>query len=78
MIGQIEALLDEGVGIHQPMFARSFSRVQQHVLDDGVCALTVLYDLVEIVAQRVRQFGYLTARFVVEIPAFESILQFVD
>ena len=57
MIGEIEALLDERVDIDQPMFARSFARMQQHVLDDGVGALAVLNDLVEIVAQGVRQFG---------------------
>ena len=62
VIGEIEALLDEGVDIDQPMFARSFARVQQHVLDDGVGAFAVLNDLVEIVAQGVRQFGYFSAR----------------
>ena len=57
MIGEIETLLDEGVGVNQPMFARSFARVQQHILDDGVGALAVLHDLVEIVAQGVSQFS---------------------
>src|SRR5262249_2281044 len=35
------------------MFARSFARVQQHILDDGVGAFPVLHDLVEIIAQGV-------------------------
>jgi GAF domain-containing protein len=48
------------------MFARSFARVQKHVLDDGVGALAVLHDFVEITSQRVRKLGYLAARSVVE------------
>ena len=50
MIGEIEALLDEGVGINQTMFARPFARVQQHILDDGIRALAVLNNLLEILA----------------------------
>jgi hypothetical protein len=41
--------------------------VQQHVLDDGVCALAVLHDLVEIVAQSVCQFGYFNTRISVHL-----------
>jgi hypothetical protein len=52
--------------------------VQQHVLDDGVCALAVLHDLVEIVAQGVRQFGYFGQRITIDLPFAESFLQFVD
>jgi hypothetical protein len=40
--------------------------VQQHILDDGVGALAVLHDLVEIVAQGVRQFGYFGVRVSVD------------
>ena len=65
MIGEIEALLDERVDVDQPMFARSFARVQQHILDDGVGAFAVLNDLVEIVAQGVRQFSDFTARLII-------------
>src|SRR5262249_37153965 len=39
MIGEIKTLLDEGVNVGGPMFARSFTGMQQHVLDDGVSAL---------------------------------------
>jgi hypothetical protein len=39
--------------------------VQQHVLDNGVSALAVLHDFVEVVAQRIRQFGYFRARPIV-------------
>ena len=49
------------------MLARAFARVQQHVLDDGVCAFAVLNDLVEIVAQGVRQFGYFSARLIIAL-----------
>ena len=44
------------------MLSRALARVQQHVLDDRVGALAVLHDLVEIVAQGVRQFGYFGER----------------
>ena len=78
MIGKIEALLDEGVGIDQPMFARSLARVQQHVLDDGVRALAVLNDLVEVVAQSVRQFNDFTARLIIARHSAKGLPQFVD
>src|SRR5262249_43480230 len=48
MIGEIEAVLDERVDGDRPMLAGAFARVQQHVLDDRVCAFAVLHDLVEI------------------------------
>ena len=48
VVGQIEALLDKVVGISQSTFALSFVRVQQHVLDDGVCALAMVYDLAKV------------------------------
>src|SRR5215468_4347338 len=60
------------------MFARSFARVQQHVLDDGVGAFTVLHDLVEIVAQGVRQFGYFGECISIDLRFAESFLKFVD
>ena len=56
MIGEIEAFLDEGIDIDGPVLTRAFARVQQHVLDDGIGALAVLHDLVEIALQRIRQF----------------------
>ena len=61
VIGEIEAFLDEGVDIDGPMLTRAFARVQQHVLDDGIGALAVLHDLVEIAPQRIRQFVDLAA-----------------
>src|SRR5215471_9757467 len=42
MIGEIEALLDECVDVDGPMLARTFARVEQHVLDDGVGTPAVL------------------------------------
>ena len=51
VIGEIEALLDEGVGIDQPMIARAFARVQQHVLHDHVDALAMLNNLIEYLAE---------------------------
>src|SRR5215468_7120037 len=34
VIGEIEAFLDQGVDIDNPVFTRAFARVQQHVLDN--------------------------------------------
>ena len=62
MIGEIEAFLDERVDVDGPMLAGTFTRMQQHILDDGVRALAVLNDLVEIVVQGVRQFSDFMAR----------------
>ena len=78
MIGEIEALLDERVDVDRPMFARSFARMQQHVLDDGVRALAVLNDLVEIVSQSVRQFSDFTARLIIARHSAKGFPQFVD
>ena len=55
VIGEIEAFFDQGVDIDEPVLTRTFARVQQHVLDDGIGALAVLHDLVEIALQRIRQ-----------------------
>src|ERR1019366_6575316 len=48
VIGEIEALLDDGVDIHGPALSGTLTRMQQHVLDDRVSALAVLHDLLEI------------------------------
>ena len=60
------------------MLAGTFARVQEHVLDDGVGAFAVLHDLVEIVAQGVRQLGDFKARLIVARHSAESFPQFVD
>ncbi len=52
--------------------------MQQHVLDDGVGAFAVLHDLVEIVAQGVRQFGYFGDRVSIGLHFTEVFLQFVN
>ena len=52
--------------------------MQQHVLDDGIGALAVLHDLVEIVAQRVGQFGDFSAPLFVERSRLRGFLQLVD
>jgi hypothetical protein len=78
VIGEVEALLDESVDIDRAMLARSFARVQQHVLHDSVCALAVLNDLVEIVAQGARQFGDFATRLVIARHSAKGFPQFVD
>src|SRR6516165_1815815 len=52
--------------------------MQQHVLDDGVRALAMLNDLVEVVAQSVRQFGNLSTRLRGDFYAVQRLAQFVD
>jgi len=47
VIGEIETFLDEGIDIDDPVFTGAFARVQQHVLDDRIRALTVLHHLLE-------------------------------
>ena len=66
MVGEVEAFLDESVDIDRSVFTGAFARVQQHVLDDGIGALAVLHDLVEIAAQGVCQVMNFGARFVVQ------------
>ena len=78
VVGEIEALLDEGVDIDRPVLTRAFTRVQQHVLDDGIGALAVLHDLVEIALQRIRQFVDFARALIVEVGTGQGVLQFVD
>ena len=78
MIGEVEAFFDEGVDIDRSMLPRTFARVQQHILDDGVGAPAVLYDLAEIVLQCIRQFADFAARLVVGLHALQRFLQFID
>jgi hypothetical protein len=47
--------------------------MQQHVLDDRVGALAVLYDLVEIALQHVRDLADLRAQLAVELRAAERL-----
>ena len=53
VIGEIEALIDQGVDIDRTVLSGPLTGVQQHVLDDGVGALAMLHDLVEIALQRI-------------------------
>jgi hypothetical protein len=59
VIGEIKAFLDQRVDVDRSVFTRAFARVQQHVLDNGIGALAVLDDLVEIALQRVRNLANL-------------------
>ena len=74
MIGEVEALIDQGVNVDRPVLSRALSGMQQHVLDDCVGALAVLYDLVKIAPQRVRQLGNLTTYLIIERRALEGLL----
>ena len=48
-------------GLNRPVLSRPLTRMQQHVLDDRIGALAVLYDLVEIALQRVGDLADLGA-----------------
>src|SRR5262249_16216579 len=72
--GEIEAFLDEGIDIDNPVFTRTLARVQQHVLDDGIRPLPVLDDPVEIGPQCLGQFIYLSPRLIVEWDTLQGIL----
>ena len=52
--------------------------MQQHVLDDRIGTFAVLHDLVEIVAQRIRQFGYFSARLMVGLHTGQGFPQLVE
>jgi hypothetical protein len=74
VIGEIEALLDEGVDIDDPVLARAFARMQQHVLDDAIGTFSVLHDFVEIAPQGRRQLVDLGASLFIERDAFQRVL----
>ena len=78
MIGEIEALIDQGVDIDRPMLSRPLPRVQQHVLDDRVGALAVLHDLVEIALQHIRDVIDLGTQLTVEVRASKRPSQFIN
>ena len=61
VIGEIEALIDQGIDIDRPVLSRALTRMQQHVLDDRIGALAVLHNLVEIALQRIGDFADLCA-----------------
>ena len=67
VIGEVEALFDECVDIDRPVLAGALTRVQEHVLDDRVGTFAVLYDLVEVTLQHVRNLTDLGAQLAVEM-----------
>ena len=76
--GEIEAFLNESINIDRPVLSGALTRMQQHVLDDRIGTLAVLYDLVEIAPQRVGQLFNLAARFMVDRYTVQGVLQFID
>ena len=66
------------VDVGRPMLAGPLARMQQHVLDDGVGALAMLHDFLEIALQHPRQFGDFGPQLVVDSARFSTSLQFVD
>ena len=73
VISEIEAFFDKGVDIDRSVLARALARVQQHVLDDRICAPAVLHHFVEVALQHVRQLVEFLSFFVVKSNRFESI-----
>ena len=76
--GEIKAFVDDRVDIDRPMLARAFAGMEQHILDDGIRALAVLHDLVEIALQHLHQFAGLVALRLARLRDFHQRSQFVD
>src|SRR5277367_4504254 len=66
VIGEIKAFFDESVDIDRSMLAGTLARMQQHVLDDGVGAFAMLYDLIEIALQHTRDLIDICTELAVE------------
>ena len=77
MIGEVEALIEKRIDIRRPVLTGAFTRMQQHVLDDGVGALAVLHDLFEIVLQQAGQFVDFFPDLAVHRDRLEHVVQFV-
>ena len=58
-IQRVEVLIEVSLGRDPGIdgAAHLLTRMQQHVLDDGICTLAVLYDLVEIALPRIRNLA---------------------
>ena len=78
MIGEIEALFDESIDVDRTKLARAFSRMQQHVLDDGVGPLAVLHNPFEVAAQGAGELPDFGAGLFVGFDADESVFQLLD
>jgi hypothetical protein len=52
--------------------------MQQHVLDDGISALAVLHDLVEIALQRFRNLADLRSQLAIEVGTSKRLPQFIN
>src|SRR5262249_11089949 len=78
VIGEIEAFVDDGINIDWPVLARALARVEKHVLDDGISALAVLHDLLEVTTQHVHELGQLITGLSVEFCPFQSLSNFID
>ena len=78
VIGEIQALLDEGVDIHRPALPGGLARMQQHVFDDRIRTLAVLHDLVEIALQRICDVADFRPHFAIEARASKRLPQFLN
>ena len=77
MIGEVEAVLDNGIDIGRPTLTRALARVRQHVLDDRVGAPAVVCYLVQVTAQRLRKFADVLKHLVIGADPAQGLLQFV-
>src|SRR5262245_42724603 len=78
MVGKVEALLDDGIDIDNPVFTRAFTRVQQHVLDNGIRPLAVLDDLVEITLQLISNLADLRSQLAIKVGTSKRLPQFIN
>ena len=77
VIGEVEALPNQRVDVDGPTFAGTLTRVQQHVLDDGVSPLAVLDHLVEVILEQASQFIDFGADFVDKSCLFQHVIEFI-
>src|SRR5262245_56472329 len=78
MVGKVEALLDNGINVDDPVFTRPFTRMQQHVLDNGIRTLAVLHDLLQIALQRIRNLADLHSQPAIEVGTSKRLPQFIN
>src|SRR3954469_10399071 len=78
MVGEVHALLDDGVEVRRPPLPGSLARMQQHVLDDRIGALAVLNHLFQVALQHLGQLLDLFPDAVAESGRLEGLAQLVD
>jgi hypothetical protein len=56
----------------------TLTRMQEHILDDGIGTLAMLHDLVEIALKHVRNLADLSLKLAVKLGRSERFAQFIN